>query len=255
MFGPPFAPSVARGVDQSLCVVSIAMIDTGTPAPLPFMCFSFSFSARALQVSGCSPSFATEAEGVGQSRSFVHVVTYFANSPPEPWCPVASIPAMPCGVGQSFSATHAFAAAFRCSCGRPARRRATDWFADLESSTVGVGQEPDDEEALALVSCPDVRSSENSRRNAVAQDLKVFRDLLEAEREVARDVFEEHHGSSHLAQDTGNLWPQVARVVRSQSLAGEAEWLARITCRDDIHDATPRSAIEGCEIVPNREAR
>ena len=40
-------------------------MDSGVPAPFPLPCFSFSLAARAIHVSGFSPSFATDALGVG----------------------------------------------------------------------------------------------------------------------------------------------------------------------------------------------
>ena len=39
--------------------------------------------------------------------------------------------------------------------------------------------------------------------------------------------------------------PEQARVFRSESLSGLAEWLAGVAANDSIHKATPRAAIEG----------
>jgi hypothetical protein len=46
--------------------------------------------------------------------------------------------------------------------------------------------------------------------------------------------------------------PETSLVVISGSFASEAIGLAGQSGRDDIHLATPREAIEGCKIVPNR---
>ncbi len=43
--------------------------------------------------------------------------------------------------------------------------------------------------------------------------------------------------------------PGVGRALASSC---DAEWLTRVTCENRIHAATPASAIEGCNIVPDR---
>jgi hypothetical protein len=42
------------------------------------------------------------------------------------------------------------------------------------------------------------------------------------------------------------------RIVCSTTLAGEAERLARVAANDAIHDATPRLAVEGSQVRPDR---
>lgn len=51
---------------------------------------------------------------------------------------------------------------------------------------------------------------------------------------------------------TRDVGPQVARVGRALALSRERERLARIARKDDIHAAAPRSAVEACNIVPDR---
>ena len=46
--------------------------------------------------------------------------------------------------------------------------------------------------------------------------------------------------------------PEVARIVRAPALAGDAERLARIARRDEIHRTAPRPAVEAGKIVPDR---
>lgn len=65
--GPPFSASEALIVDQSVSIVSIATIESGTPAPFPLYLRSFRIACRARQVEGCSPSLAIEAAAVGQN--------------------------------------------------------------------------------------------------------------------------------------------------------------------------------------------
>ena len=46
--------------------------------------------------------------------------------------------------------------------------------------------------------------------------------------------------------------PEVARLVGAPALAGDAERLARISRRDEIHRAAPRPAVEAGKVVPDR---
>ena len=46
--------------------------------------------------------------------------------------------------------------------------------------------------------------------------------------------------------------PEVARIVRSPAPSCDAERLARITRRDEIHRAAPRPAVEAGKVVPDR---
>jgi hypothetical protein len=61
--GPPFAPSVARGVGHSFDAIA-----SGTPAPFPFTPLARSASWRARHVVGSSASLLTRASGVGHIR-------------------------------------------------------------------------------------------------------------------------------------------------------------------------------------------
>jgi hypothetical protein len=46
--------------------------------------------------------------------------------------------------------------------------------------------------------------------------------------------------------------PQVALVLGSPALAGEAMRLARDAANEAIHNSTPRAAVEGSHIAPHR---
>lgn len=65
------------------------------------------------------------------------------------------------------------------------------------------------------------------------------------------DILEEDEGRLDLADDAGDMRPEVARVVRAPALARDREWLARIARSDDVHSAAPRAAVEGSDIVPD----
>jgi len=121
----------------------------------------------------------------------------------------------------------------------------------------GVGQlvplaDGKDEEPLALVRRADFRRREEACRKAVAHADQSAGDFGEAEAEMMGDILEEHEGRLDLADDPGDMGPEVARVVRAPALARDRERLARIARSDDIHRAAPRAAVEGGNVVPER---
>jgi hypothetical protein len=123
----------------------------------------------------------------------------------------------------------------------------------------GVGQvvalaAGEDEEPLAPVGRADFRRREQARRKAVAHADQSSGDFGEAEAEMMGDVLEEDEGRLGLADDAGDMWPEVARVVRAPAFACDRERLARIARSDDVHRAAPRATVEGGNVVPDRRA-
>lgn len=123
----------------------------------------------------------------------------------------------------------------------------------------GVGQlvplaEGEDEEPLALVRRADFRRREEACRKAVAHADQSFGDFGEAEAEMMGDILEEDEGRLDLADDAGDMRPEVPRVIRTPALARDGERLARIARSDDVHRAAPRAAVEGGNVVPDRRA-
>lgn len=109
----------------------------------------------------------------------------------------------------------------------------------------------EDEEPLALVRRADFRRREEACRKAVAHADQSAGDLGESETEMIGDVLEEHEGRLAFADDTGDMRPEVARVVRAPALARDGERLARIARSDDVHRAAPWAAVEGSNVVPD----
>ena len=68
------------------------------------------------------------------------------------------------------------------------------------------------------------------------------------------DILEEYEGRSRPRDDAGDMRPEVARVVRAAAFARDGERLARIARSDDVHRASPRAAVEGGNVVPDRRA-
>lgn len=89
---------------------------------------------------------------------------------------------------------------------------------------------------------------EVGRGNVVAHASKLATHLGQALADVWGDVLAEDQSGPALANDTGDVWPEVPWVVSPSSLAGAAEGLTRVSRSDEIHDATPRATIEGCEV-------
>ena len=121
----------------------------------------------------------------------------------------------------------------------------------------GVGQrvalaDGKDEQALALVGRADFRRREEACRKLVAHADQSCGDFGEAEAEMMGDVLEEHEGRLDLADDPGDMRPEVARVVHAPALARDGERLARIARSDDVHRAAPRAAVETGNVVPDR---
>lgn len=120
----------------------------------------------------------------------------------------------------------------------------------------GVGQvvtlaDGEDEEPLALVGRTDFRRREETCRKLVAHADQSAGDFGEAEAEMMGDVLQEHEGRLDLADDPGDMRPEVARVVRAPAFARDGERLARIARSDDVHRAAPRAAVEGSNVVPD----
>ncbi len=121
----------------------------------------------------------------------------------------------------------------------------------------GVGQlvphsDGEDEQPLALVGRADFRRSEEACRKLVAHADQSAGDFGEAEAEMMGDILEEDEGWLDLADDAGDMGPEVARVVRTPALARDGERLARIARSDDVHRAAPWAAVETGNIVPDR---
>lgn len=120
----------------------------------------------------------------------------------------------------------------------------------------GVGQlvafpDGEDEEPLASMGRADFRRRKQSCRKPVAHADQSAGDFGEAEAEMMGDVFEKDEGRLDLADDAGDMRPEVARILGTPSLARHAERLARIARRDEIHRAAPRLAVEIGNVVPD----
>jgi hypothetical protein len=121
----------------------------------------------------------------------------------------------------------------------------------------GVGQfvafpDGEYEQPFPAMGSADFRRRKQSCRKPVAQRDQSAGDFGEAEAEMMGDIFEEDEGRLAFADDPGDMRPEVAGILRAPALARQAERLARIARRDDIHRAAPRLAVECGNVVPDR---
>ena len=114
---------------------------------------------------------------------------------------------------------------------------------------IGVGQ---DEDAQPLVRRADFCRREQTRRRRVAQSPKLSQDCFKAEGDVPGDVFEEGPFGAALADDAGDLGPEMAGVVGATALSGRAEGLAGISGEDDVEGAAKGTGIKAAQIIPDR---
>jgi hypothetical protein len=66
------------------------------------------------------------------------------------------------------------------------------------------------------------------------------------------DVLEKTAAGAKDRHEAMNPGPEVARIIDATSLTRGGEWLARIAANEPIHDPTPRIAVEGSQIRPER---
>ena len=120
----------------------------------------------------------------------------------------------------------------------------------------GVGQlvafaDGEDEEPFAPVGRADFRRRKQSCRKPVAHADQSLGDVGEAEAEMMGDIFEKDEGRFDLADDPGDMRPEMPGIVGAPALSRDRERLARIARRDDIHRAAPRLAVECGNVVPD----
>lgn len=82
--------------------------------------------------------------------------------------------------------------------------------------------------------------------------MKLSGDVAETKGQMPGDVFKEAPFGLGFTDDPGNLGPEVPGVILALAMARVGERLAGITGRDEMNAATPRAAVEGSQIVPDR---
>ena len=109
-----------------------------------------------------------------------------------------------------------------------------------------------DEDPEPLVRRADFCRAEQARRRRVAHAPKLSQHGFKAEGDVTGDVFEKDPFGLALADDAGDLGPEVARVIGATTLSGRAEGLAGISGQDDVKGAVEGPGIETAQVIPDR---
>jgi hypothetical protein len=122
------------------------------------------------------------------------------------------------------------------------------------SDARGVGQSGNEPESLAAVRGTNIGRGVQTPFRIEPEVGKIGEDVREPVLNKSGDVLQEHASRSHVTDDPSNGRPEPPVIVNSTALTCSGERLARESRSDEIHASTPRCAIEGCEIVPDRSA-
>jgi hypothetical protein len=115
----------------------------------------------------------------------------------------------------------------------------------------GVGHNP---HALALVGSAGVGSPQHTPARIEPQRGQVSENASEPASSESWGVLHERVPWSYLANDASELRPEPgALAVETGTLAGGTDVLAREAAADDIDVPTPGPAVEGADVVPDRE--
>jgi len=71
----------------------------------------------------------------------------------------------------------------------------------------------------------------------------------------AANVFQQRKSGSYFTNDPNGRRPEIAFVGLTFLFPSNTERLARESRSNDIHDATPRLAVKGAYVIPDRERR
>ena len=108
-----------------------------------------------------------------------------------------------------------------------------------------------DEDAEPLVRRANFCRAEQTRRRRVAHAPKLSQHGFKAEGDVTGDVFEKDPFGGAFPDNTGDLGPEVARIIGTAAFASGAERLAGISGEDDVESAVKGPGIEAAQIVPD----
>ncbi len=109
-----------------------------------------------------------------------------------------------------------------------------------------------DEDAQPLMRRANFCRAKQTRRWRVAQTPKLSQDGFKAEGDVAGDVFEEDPLWAAFGDDTGDLGPEVPRIIGAAALSGSTEGLAGISGEYGIEGTAEGPGIKAAQIIPNR---
>lgn len=112
----------------------------------------------------------------------------------------------------------------------------------------------ENEDPLSLVRRPHIERSEAVPFRIEPEIGQVSENNVESSGNKGANVLHEDEARTHLGNDASHLAPEAGALAHdSDSLPCIADVLAREAARDDIHEAAPGFAVEGANIVPDRE--
>lgn len=108
------------------------------------------------------------------------------------------------------------------------------------------------EEPAPYLASTGFERAEQARFDCKAQLAKFPKDGVGSQGHMAFDVFEEAPFGIEFTDDAFDLRPKVSGIIFTAASAGKAEGLAGISSSEDMNFATPRLAVEGCNVTPER---
>jgi len=115
-----------------------------------------------------------------------------------------------------------------------------------------VGQ---DEDPQPLVRRADFCRAEQARRRRVAHAPKVSQDDLEAETDVTCDVLNKDPFRLALANDAGDIGPEVTGIVCAAAFTSGAERLAGVSGQHSVECTAERPGVKAAQIIPDWRGR
>ena len=108
-----------------------------------------------------------------------------------------------------------------------------------------------DEDAQPLVRRANLCRAEQACRRRVAHVPKLSQHGFKPEGDVTGDVLNEDPFGAALADDAGDLGPQVAGIGVPTALSGSAEGLAGVSGQHGVEGTAEGSGIEAAQIIPD----
>jgi hypothetical protein len=129
-------------------------------------------------------------------------------------------------------------------------------FVSFALCAVGVGHFSNKPEPIPLVRRSDIGRSQHCPPAVIPERGQVTEDNSEPSSKQSWTVFHEHEAGSYFASDARHVGPHPAAFAGdSRSFSCNANVLAGKTARYNVNNSSPRSAVKGLNVIPNRERR
>jgi hypothetical protein len=123
----------------------------------------------------------------------------------------------------------------------------------LKSRAVSVGSNPD---AFALVWRANIGRAQHPPPTVIPERGQITKDSPKSANNECWTVLHSHASGSNLANDSCHFRPQArSSAIDARALSGNADVLAGKPARYHVNNSSPRSAVKGANVIPNRERR